>query len=122
MTVTLDIGSNDVQHSWWIPELGGKADALPGYVNRTWFKVSEPGVWEGQCAELCGRNHANMYARVIGLPFEEWQAWYDRQAAAIDTAEQQAAEERRQLEEQEGEEAVESTGGGQNTNTDGESE
>jgi len=122
MTVTLDIGSNDVQHSWWIPALGGKADALPGYVNKTWFKVTEPGEWRGQCAELCGRNHANMYARVIGLPFEEWRAWYDEQAADIETAEQEAAEGRRQLEEQQGEEAVEGTGGGQATNTDGESE
>ena len=122
MTVTLDIGSNDVQHSWWIPALGGKADALPGYLNKTWFKMTEPGEWRGQCAELCGRNHANMYARVIGLPFEEWRAWYDEQAADIETAEQEAAEGRRQLEEQQGEEAVEGTGGGQATNTDGESE
>jgi len=117
MTVTLDISSNDLQHSWWIPALGGKFDALPGYVNKTWFKVTEPGEWKGQCAELCGRNHANMYARVIGLPFEEWRAWYDRQAADIATAEEQAAEGRRELEEQEGEEAVEGTGGGQNTNS-----
>ena len=43
MTVTLDIRSNDVQHSWWIPELGGKMDALPGYTNKTWFKVTERG-------------------------------------------------------------------------------
>jgi cytochrome c oxidase subunit 2 len=94
MTVTLDIRSNDVQHSWWIPALGGKMDALPGYTNKTWFKVTEEGEWKGQCAELCGRNHANMYAKVIALPFEEWKAWYDRQAADIKTAEQDAAKER----------------------------
>jgi cytochrome c oxidase subunit 2 len=98
MTMTLDIRSNDVQHSWWIPALGGKMDALPGYTNKTWFKVTERGEWHGQCAELCGRNHANMYAKVIALPFEEWKAWYDRQAAAIKTAEQDAAEERQQQE------------------------
>jgi cytochrome c oxidase subunit 2 len=98
MTVTLDIRSNDVQHSWWIPALGGKMDALPGYTNKTWFKVTEEGTWEGQCAELCGRNHANMYARVIALPYEEWRAWYDRQATAIEEAEQAAAEGRRELE------------------------
>jgi cytochrome c oxidase subunit II len=119
MTVTLDIGSNDVQHSWWIPALGGKADALPGYTNKTWFKVTEPGEWRGQCAELCGRNHANMYARVIALPYDEWKAWYDRQADQLDAAQQAAAEGRKQLEEQKGEAGVESTGGGQNTNTDG---
>jgi cytochrome c oxidase subunit II len=98
MTVTLDIRSNDVQHSWWIPELGGKMDALPGYTNKTWFKVTEEGEFRGQCAELCGRNHANMYARVIALPYDEWRAWYDRQAVAIEEAEQAAAEGRQELE------------------------
>jgi cytochrome c oxidase subunit II len=98
MTITLDIRSNDVQHSWWIPALGGKMDALPGYTNKTWFKVTEEGEWEGQCAELCGRNHANMYARVIALPYDEWRAWYDRQATAIEEAEEAAAEGRRELE------------------------
>jgi cytochrome c oxidase subunit II len=95
MTITLDIRSNDVQHSWWIPALGGKADALPGYTNKTWFQVKEPGEWTGQCAELCGRNHANMYAKVIALPFDEWRSWYDRQAAAIAAAEKAAAEGRK---------------------------
>ena len=64
-TVTLDINAQDVAHSWWIPKLGGKFDAIPGYTNHTWFKI--PGklagtVFTGQCAELCGRNHANMTA------------------------------------------------------------
>jgi cytochrome c oxidase subunit 2 len=99
MTVTLDIRSNDVQHSWWIPALGGKMDALPGYTNKTWFKVDRPGVWEGQCAELCGRNHANMYASVQALEYDDWKAWYDRQARDIEAAEKAAAAGR---EEQEG--------------------
>jgi cytochrome c oxidase subunit II len=102
MTITLDIGSNDVQHSWWIPELGGKFDALPGYTNKTWFKVTEPGRFKGQCGELCGRNHANMYASVVALPYDEWKAWYDRQATDLAAAEAAAAEGRRELEEQEG--------------------
>jgi cytochrome c oxidase subunit II len=106
MTVTLDIGSNDVQHSWWIPKLGGKMDALPGYTNKTWFKVTEPGVFKGQCAELCGRNHANMYARVIALPFDEWRAWYDRQAGDVEEAQDEAAAGREQLQQQEGEDAT----------------
>jgi cytochrome c oxidase subunit 2 len=100
MTVTLDIRSNDVQHSWWIPKLGGKMDALPGYTNKTWFKVTEPGQWPGQCAELCGRNHANMYARVIALSFEDWKAWYDKQAAEIEAAEKAAAAGRKRLEQE----------------------
>jgi cytochrome c oxidase subunit 2 len=122
MTVTLDIRSVDVQHSWWIPALGGKMDALPGYTNKTWFKVDKAGEWFGQCAELCGRNHANMYARVIALPYEEWRAWYDKQASDIDASQQAAAEGRKQLEQQKGEEAVQGTGGGTGTNTDSESE
>ena len=111
MTITLEIASNDVQHSWWIPRLGGKMDALPGYVNKTWFKVTEEGQWKGQCAELCGRNHANMYARVIALPYDEWREWYDRQAADIEAAEEAAAKGREQLREQEGPEAVSGQGG-----------
>ena len=64
-TVTLDITSQDVAHSWWIPKLGGKFDAIPGYTNKTWFKIPAKNagtVYSGQCAELCGRNHANMRA------------------------------------------------------------
>jgi cytochrome c oxidase subunit 2 len=101
MTITLDIGSNDVQHSWWIPELGGKMDALPGYTNKTWFKITEEGTFRGQCAELCGRNHANMYASVVALPYEEWREWYDRQATDLKAAQEAAAAGREEFEEQE---------------------
>ena len=97
MTITLDIRSDDVQHSWWIPELGGKADALPGYTNKTWFKVTEEGVYKGQCAELCGRNHANMLAEVVAMPFDEWQDWYDNEAQEIKDAEEFAAQQREQM-------------------------
>ena len=67
-TVTLEIRAQDVAHSWWIPKLGGKFDAVPGYTNYTWFKIPSDTVeagteFRGQCAELCGRNHANMIAR-----------------------------------------------------------
>ena len=118
MTVTLDIGSNDVQHSWWIPKLGGKMDALPGYTNKTWFKVEEPGRFRGQCAELCGRNHANMYASVVALPFDEWKEWYDRQADDLQSAKDAAAAGRKELEESEGEEAVSGEGGGTGTTSE----
>ncbi len=99
MTITLDIQSDDVQHSWWIPQLGGKADALPGYTNHTWFRA-KAGNYSGQCAELCGRNHANMYATVHVLPFDEWKAWFDRQAAELKTAKEEAAKERQALDAQ----------------------
>ena len=62
--VTLTVVSKDVAHSWWIPALGGKIDALPGRTNHTWFKTKRIGVYEGQCAELCGIQHAFMLAQV----------------------------------------------------------
>lgn len=84
-TVTLDIRSSDVGHSWWIPKLGGKADALPGYTNHTWFKVplGKEGVYTGNCAELCGRNHANMTARVRAITPAQFDGWLARQKDAI---------------------------------------
>ena len=82
-TVTLKITSSDVAHSWWIPKLGGKADAIPGHTNDTWFRIDKPGSFYGQCAELCGNNHADMRARVIVLPPDQFTAWMTRQAADI---------------------------------------
>jgi cytochrome c oxidase subunit 2 len=103
-TVTLDINSQDVAHSWWIPKLGGKFDAIPGYTNHTWFKIpgkfgTKPGgtVFFGQCAELCGRNHANMTARVRAVSVQEYQRWLERQKAAIKSAEEQGAKQRQEL-------------------------
>jgi cytochrome c oxidase subunit 2 len=110
MTVTLDISSDDVAHSFWIPALGGKMDAIPGYVNKLWFQTTARATYVGQCAELCGRNHANMFSRVVSVPFDEYQAWYDRQAAAIEQAQQEAPEQRKALEAEQGEQAVQ--GGG----------
>jgi cytochrome c oxidase subunit 2 len=77
-TVILRIRSQDVAHSWWIPELGGKFDALPGYTNKTWFKIpaDKAGtIFRGQCAELCGNGHANMYARVRAVTPEQFKAY-----------------------------------------------
>ena len=82
-TVVLKIRSSDVIHSWWIPKLGGKADATPGYTNETWFKISKPGVYEGQCAELCGSDHADMRAQVQAVRPAEYQAFLRRQASDI---------------------------------------
>jgi cytochrome c oxidase subunit II len=100
-TVTLDINAQDVAHSWWIPKLGGKFDAVPGYTNHTWFKV--PGklagtVFTGQCAELCGRNHANMTARVRAVTPAEYGRWLDQRKADIKAADAAAQEERKKVE------------------------
>lgn len=65
----------DVVHSWWIPALGGKIDAIPGTVNTTWFRAKRPGVFPGQCAELCGIYHAKMTAAVEVMPAAEFDAW-----------------------------------------------
>ncbi len=83
-TVTLDIEAQDVAHSWWIPALGGKFDAVPGHVNFTWFKVDKPGVFSGQCAELCGRNHADMVARVRAISPDEFKTWLETKKREID--------------------------------------
>jgi cytochrome c oxidase subunit II len=85
-TVTLKITSSDVVHSWWIPKLGGKADAVPGHTNDTWFRINEAGTYTGECAELCGEGHADMRARVIALPPDQYKAWLVRQAADIKDA------------------------------------
>ena len=90
-TVTLSIRSQDVAHSWWIPKLGGKFDAIPGYTNYTWFKISKPGLYTGQCAELCGRNHANMTAQVRAVTPTQFEAWYANQKRNIIAADKLAA-------------------------------
>jgi cytochrome c oxidase subunit II len=94
-TVTLKIYSSDVIHSWWIPKLGGKADATPGHTNETWFKIPKPGVYKGQCAELCGDNHADMRARVIALPVDQYQAWIEKQRKNILAAQSALAAQRK---------------------------
>jgi cytochrome c oxidase subunit 2 len=104
-TVTLTIKAQDVAHSWWVPALGGKADAVPGHTNFTWFKVPEPGTFRGQCAELCGRNHADMIAKVVALEpddFERWMADKQREIKAAN----EAAEERRRTESEQLEEGT----------------
>ncbi len=96
-TVTLDIVSADVVHSWWIPELGGKFQAVPGYHNYTWFKIAKPGLFRGQCALLCGRAHARMIASVRAVPPAQFEAWLATQKAEIAEANAAAKEARARL-------------------------
>jgi cytochrome c oxidase subunit 2 len=97
-TVVLDIQATDVIHSWWIPKLGGKFDAVPGYTNYTWFQAPHAGVtYKGRCAELCGRNHADMTAQVRVVTPTEYQSWLDAQKQAISAANAQAQQLRDQL-------------------------
>jgi cytochrome c oxidase subunit 2 len=73
---------NDVIHSWWIPSLGGKIDAIPGRINETWFEADEPGTYSGQCAELCGLQHAHMLATVEVMEPRAFDAWVEGRAGA----------------------------------------
>lgn len=74
--------SNDVLHAWWVPDLAVKRDAIPGRMNEGWFLIEEPGVYRGQCAELCGKDHGFMPVVVEALPPEEFQAWLDQRRTA----------------------------------------
>ena len=101
-TVTLNIVSADVVHSWWVPELGGKFQAVPGYHNYTWFKIDKPGVYRGQCAMLCGRGHARMIATVKAVPPAQFEAWLANQKKLIAEANADAAAARAKLNSQTG--------------------
>jgi cytochrome c oxidase subunit 2 len=80
--VSLRVVSADVIHSWWIPQLGGKIQALPGQVNHTWFKADKAGTYQGQCAELCGVYHASMLAKVVAEPTADYQRFIGTTAPA----------------------------------------
>jgi cytochrome c oxidase subunit 2 len=95
-TVTLDITSSDVIHSWWIPRLGPKADAVPGYTNHSWFKIKKAGVYHGQCAELCGEGHADMLGQVRAVSPSEYEAFVRRQRAGILASQKALSLQRRQ--------------------------
>jgi cytochrome c oxidase subunit II len=73
------VTSNDVIHSWWVPELGIKRDAIPGYMYEAWAKIEKPGVYRGQCAELCGINHGFMPIVVNAVSDTEFQNWISSQ-------------------------------------------
>ncbi len=106
-TVTLDIVSEDVVHAWWIPELGGKFQAVPGYHSYTWFKIAKPGIYRGQCAFLCGRLHARMIADVKAVPPAQFDAWLANQKQQIAQANAEARVARAKLGAQAGAGAVE---------------
>jgi cytochrome c oxidase subunit II len=78
--VTLAIYSHDVDHSWWIPELHGKFDAIPGKVNRTWFRADQAGTYRGQCGEFCGIFHAQMTARILVESPAAYRQWLGTRA------------------------------------------
>jgi len=79
--VRILLTSNDVIHAWWVPAFGMKKDAIPGFINELWLRIEEPGVYRGQCAELCGAFHGYMPIVVRAEPWEAYQAWVEEQKA-----------------------------------------
>ena len=76
------ITADDVIHAWWVPALGWKQDAIPGIVNEAWANIEQPGLYRGQCAELCGKDHGFMPIVVKAVPKAEYAAWLAEQKAA----------------------------------------
>ena len=75
------VTSNDVLHAWWVPDLAVKKDAVPGYFNEGWFQINEAGVYRGQCAELCGKDHGFMPVVVEALSAEDFANWLEEQTS-----------------------------------------
>jgi cytochrome c oxidase subunit 2 len=83
------ITADDVIHSWWVPALGWKRDAIPGFINEAWTNIKEPGTYRGQCAELCGKDHGFMPIVVIALPEDEFETWAKEQLIKKDQSDEQ---------------------------------
>jgi len=86
--VRLLLASADVIHAWWVPDLGAKRDAIPGFINELWFKVTpgKEGIYRGQCAALCGRDHGFMPIVVDVRTPEDFKKWVDAQKADLKQA------------------------------------
>ena len=80
------ITSDDVIHAWWVPALGWKQDAVPGFVNERWTNIETEGVYRGQCAELCGKDHGFMPIVVKAVSKEEFKAWLASRKPAAQAA------------------------------------
>jgi cytochrome c oxidase subunit 2 len=86
------ITANDVIHAWWVPDFGMKRDAIPGFINEMWFNAEKTGIYRGQCAELCGRDHGFMPVVVEVKSQDEFDAWLAAQKAARQAARAPAAQ------------------------------
>jgi cytochrome c oxidase subunit 2 len=82
--VRLLVTASDVIHAWWVPDLGMKKDAIPGFVNEMWLKVEEEGTYRGQCAELCGKDHGFMPIVVIAKNEADYNKWVAEQKSVSD--------------------------------------
>ncbi len=82
--------SNDVIHSWWVPDLAVKKDAIPGFINESWTIIEEPGIYRGQCTELCGKDHGFMPVVVEAVSKDDYAAWVASTKAEADAKNQLA--------------------------------
>jgi len=78
--------STDVIHSWWVPALGFKKDAIPGFINEMWARIDTPGTYRGQCTELCGVGHGFMPIVLVAKSEADYQAWLAAKRAALAAA------------------------------------
>ncbi len=92
MVVSLDVESVDVIHSFWVPQLANKVDAIPGHTNHIWFQSGNVGTYRGQCSEFCGVQHANMLFNVVVDSPDQFQAWVQQQQAPVAAVTGAAAE------------------------------
>ena len=83
--VFISVDSVDVIHSFWIPQMGGKIDVIPGHINQTWFQPTQTGQFVGECSEYCGTEHANMRLYLFVETLDEYNAWVRQQQSAIPT-------------------------------------
>jgi len=86
------VTAKDVIHSWWVPALGIKRDAIPGFIHEAWARITKPGTYRGQCAELCGVNHAFMPIVVKAVSDDQFKKWVEEQRLQIEEARKKAAE------------------------------
>jgi cytochrome c oxidase subunit II len=80
--IKLRFRGTDVIHSWWVPAVSGKTDAVPGYDNFSWMKIDQVGKWRGECAELCGVGHSTMQIIVQSMDMSDFLNWVDKQKAS----------------------------------------
>jgi cytochrome c oxidase subunit II len=77
--------ANDVIHSWWMPDLAVKKDAIPGFINEMWTVIDKPGTYRGQCTELCGKDHGFMPIVLVAMEEKDYLNWVEEQKAAADS-------------------------------------
>jgi len=90
--VYVSVDSVDVIHSFWVPQMGGKIDVIPGHTNHTWFQPTEAGTYIGECSEYCGTEHANMRMDLIVETMDDFNAWVKQMQAPLPTLTGDAAQ------------------------------